>query len=67
MNIFERDLEAIKTFPRQSLVRIARHTTDEQLYEAVRHELFQRDTGRLVNYYVEAFTGSDRISGGQEV
>lgn len=61
MNIFERDLEAIKTFPRQSLVRIARHTTDEQLYEAVRHELFQRDTGRFVNEFVKHIMTKDRI------
>ena len=55
-NVFQRDLEAIATFPRQSLLRILRHTTDDQLYEAVRHELTRRDTGRLVNYYVEIMT-----------
>ena len=65
MTGFERDLEAIKTFPRQSLVRIARHTTDEQLYEAVRHELYRRDTGRVINYYVDVMT-NDRVTTSQE-
>jgi len=60
-NVFQRDLEAVGTFPRSSLIRILQHTRDEQLYEAVRHELLQRDTGRLVNHYVEILSG-DRVT-----
>jgi hypothetical protein len=61
MSIFQRDLEAVSTFPRSSLIRLLRYTHDDQLYEAVRHELLQRDTGRLVNHYVGILTG-DRVT-----
>jgi hypothetical protein len=54
--VFQRDLEAIQTFPRSSLMRILRHTTDEQLYEAVRHELSQRDLGPLTKHYIDIMT-----------
>lgn len=64
-NVFQRDLEAIHSFPRTSLMRIVRYTRDEQLYEAVRHELYRRDTGRVINHYVDVMT-SDRIMTSQE-
>lgn len=60
MTIFQRDLEAVSSFPRSSLLRILRYTHDAQLYEAVRHELIQRDIGRLVNHYVGILT-ADRV------
>jgi len=65
MSIFQRDLEAVSTFPRSSLIRILRYTRDADLYEAVRHELYRRDTGRVINHYVEIMT-SDRITTRQE-
>lgn len=53
----EHELEVIKTAPRYTLVRLAKYTRRDDLYEAVTLELYQRDTKRLAQDWVEIMTG----------
>lgn len=53
----EHETDLIKTAPRYTLVRLAKYTKRDDIYEVVMQELYQRDTKRLAQDWVEIMTG----------